>query len=129
MRAVGGGWRTRSREKPCQCMRAFCACRLSRSCRGQRMPGRERSRAEILSVMPRTWSPAVPPSAWDAAPRPTRADGAAISDLPPELQTRLGMTPGNLATTLDRWRDEAPGATIAVFPGPPVYPAHPTTQG
>ena len=54
----------------------------------------------------------------------------AISELPPELQTRLGMTPAqDLAAILDRWRDEAPGATVAVFPGPPVYPAHPPTQG
>ncbi|MCU0291465.1 MAG: lactate racemase domain-containing protein [Thermoanaerobaculaceae bacterium] len=54
----------------------------------------------------------------------------AISDLPVELQTRLGMTPArDLVAILDRWRDEAPGATVAVFPGPPVYPSHPPTQG
>ncbi len=46
-----------------------------------------------------------------------------ISALPTELVARLGMTPGgDLAAVFDRWRAEAPGATVAVFPGPPVYP-------
>lgn len=47
-----------------------------------------------------------------------------ISALPVELVARLGMTPArDLTAVLDRWRAEAPGATVAVFPGPPVYPA------
>lgn len=47
-----------------------------------------------------------------------------ISALPSDLVARLGMTPApDLAAVLDRWRTEAPGATVAVFPGPPVYPA------
>jgi len=51
----------------------------------------------------------------------------ALSALPAALQTRLGMTPaGDLGAILDRWREEAPGATVAVFPGPPVFPARPT---
>lgn len=54
----------------------------------------------------------------------------AISALASELLTRLGMTPArDVATILDRWRAEAPGATVAVFPGPPVYPAHPAHGG
>lgn len=47
-----------------------------------------------------------------------------ISALPSELVARLGMTPARtLAPVLDRWRAETPGAAVAVFPGPPVYPA------
>jgi len=48
----------------------------------------------------------------------------AVSELPAELLERLGMTPAReMGTILERWRAEAPGATVAVFPGPPVYPA------
>lgn len=47
-----------------------------------------------------------------------------ITSLAPELVTRLGMTPArDLTGVLDRWRAAVPGATVAVFPGPPVYPA------
>lgn len=50
----------------------------------------------------------------------------AISALSVELLSRLGMTSArDLGAILDRWRAEAPGATVAVFPGPPVYPARP----
>lgn len=48
-----------------------------------------------------------------------------ISALAPELLARLGMTPAHsVAAILDRWRAEAPGTTVAVFPGPPVYPTN-----
>jgi nickel-dependent lactate racemase len=45
------------------------------------------------------------------------------SRLDPDVVARLGAEPApDVQRVLDRWRDEAPGDTVGVVPGAPVYP-------
>jgi lactate racemase len=48
----------------------------------------------------------------------------AVTALPRELVERLGMElVDDLGAVFDSWRAEAPGETVAVMPGPPVFPS------
>jgi hypothetical protein len=50
-----------------------------------------------------------------------------VSTLDPDLARRLGFVPvADAAEVVERWRQERPGATVAVLAGAAVYPRRPS---